>query len=361
MRIAFRTDASLAIGTGHVMRCLALAQKLQGAGAHCIFLSRAHEGNLLALTAARGFETRPLPATQGSAIGDGYMAWLGVDPVIDATQTLDRLDDGPVDWLIVDHYALDVCWERHLRQRCRHTMVIDDLADRPHDCDILLDQNLGRTFVDYEHLVPPSCQLMVGPFFALLRPDFAALRTQSLSRRTTGRIGHILVTMGGVDRENVTGDVLQALGSTSLHHRIKLTVVMGATAPWRADVNHLAATLPFQVRVLFDVQNMAELMMDADLAIGAAGSTSWERCCMGLPAIQLILAENQRPIAQALANAGVAVLLDRKDLTTGISNFLDASVLSSETIVRMSNAASAITDGKGLDRIYAAIESRLFQ
>lgn len=315
MRVAFRVDSSLDIGAGHVMRCLTLAGALRNEGVVCQFLSRTLPGHLIETIRGHGFpvevlsdSTAPQEATLPDGPGPANAAWLGTHWAHDARQSCAVLEASPVDWLIVDHYALDARWESELRKYCRRLMVIDDLADRGHDCDLLLDQNLGRAAADYAGLAPEGCDILAGPRYALLRPEFAALRSYSLARRAArSRANRILVSMGGVDSSNATGRVLEALEKYDLLKEITIEVVMGPTAPWLAEVRAHAARSRHAIHVHRNVDNMARLMADADVAIGAAGTTSWERCCLGLPTIVLALAENQKPVAQAVTAHGAAI------------------------------------------------------
>ena len=360
MKITFRTDASLQIGTGHVMRCLTLADALQEAGAQCHFICREHPGNLIELIRQRGFGVSVLPLTVESVVTPeqrvetqpNYASWLGVDWNIDAEQTKVGVGETAVDWLVVDHYALDVRWEQMLRPVCRNLMVIDDLANRAHDCDLLLDQNLGRDERDYGQFVPKSCSLLVGPQYALLRPEFAALRDESLRRRAIPQFKHLLISMGGVDQVDATGKVLEALLDCHLPEDLYITVVMGPHAPWLARVQMLAKRLPQPVVVKVNINNMAQVMAASDLAIGAAGSTSWERCCLGLPAFLVVLAENQMEAAANLELAGAInrLYLD-KDFGNQIQNKLQHLINQNGQLRQMSISASKITLGKGADQI----------
>lgn len=337
MKIGFRTDASIQIGIGHVMRCLTLADALREGGAQSLFFCRQHEGNLIDLIKQRGHEVITLPKLQSDDVlfleEPIHAAWLGTDWSTDANATRQALGQMYLDWMVVDHYALDQHWERNLRPHCKRMMVIDDLADRQHDCDVLLDQNLGRQIDDYRDLVPESAALLIGPQFALLRPEFARLRPESLARRTHPTLKRLLITMGGVDKDNMTGQVLTALQASQLPPDMKITVVMGAHAPWLNNVREQSAQMPWPTKVLVGVSNIAELMVKSDLAIGAAGSTSWERCCLGLPTIQMVLAENQQSIADALSRSGASrtavvtnlpAVLGEVGLTT-LSQFLKAT------------------------------------
>lgn len=350
-RVAFRTDASIQIGTGHVMRCLTLADALAENGAECLFISRVHEGHLNGLIEARGHTVLPLPAGQSEIGGNTSLShghWLGTSWTQDAAQTLQALDGLVADWLVTDHYALDSRWETTVGPACRRLMVIDDLADRKHDCDLLLDQSLGRKHIDYQDLVPRECCLLTGPKYALLRPEFAALRDESLARRIGGTLEHLLITMGGVDKENVTGQVLEALAASSdnLPTSLQISVIMGPHAPWRDKVRAQAETMPWPTQVAVGVSDMARRMSNADIVIGAAGSTSWERCCLGVPTIIFILAENQRQGALALEQCGAGIIAQSKsniatlliDLTTNIH---------ANPLETMSRAAREIVDGQG--------------
>ncbi len=364
MKVAFRADASFAIGTGHVMRCLALADALRAHRTECLFLSRDHAGSLHQLVQARGYPllnlgtVNDLPA---APFAGPYAQWLGVDPQRDSEDVISRLAGQSVDWLVVDHYSLGVAWERTLRPACGRLMAVDDLANRPHAVDLLLDQNLGNTESDYKSWVSDSCELMLGPRYALLRPEFAALRSESLSRRAHGRLRKLLITMGGVDLENATGAVLEALSSWWPSSELEVTVVMGPNAPSRELVIQQAQHLPFHTEVLVNVQCMGVLMRDADLAIGAAGSTAWERCCLGLPTLQLVLAENQCQIANALSKAGAAHLLDRAALLTSLSIEMDNLVGDPELLLRMSSAAAKLVDGRGAERVALYLKEGRFE
>ena len=348
--ILFRVDASLHIGTGHVMRCLTLAKALKAQAAACLFICRAHEGNLIDYIKAQGFEARPLPFEPST--GDSHAGWLGCDWQTDAAQTRAAIGDARFDWLIVDHYALDMGWETEMRPVYEHLMVIDDLADRPHACDLLLDQNLGREAADYHALLKPECTTLLGPEFALLRPEFAEWRAQSLRRRAANpRLKTLLITMGGVDQHNVTGQILTALKGCSLPDDVQIRVIMGPHAPWLAAVRAEAKTMPWPTQVLVGVSNMAELMAGSDLAIGAAGSTSWERCCLGLPTLALVLADNQIEAAQHLEKASAIELLGNTEANhwqTCLTEIL--STLDSKTLGALSQNARAIVDGTGAEK-----------
>lgn len=359
VHVAFRVDAGTEIGTGHVMRCLTLANAIKNRGGQCVFVCRPHAGNLIESIKKQGFAAIALPCLPVSADiveadTSPHAAWLCTDQDSDARDTsavLDKYFSGNlVDWLVVDHYALDERWESSLRPRSKQVLVIDDLADRPHDCDLLLDQSLGRDEAHYAALVPQTAKLLIGPQYALLRPEFARLRAASFLRRDNPQLRNLLVTMGGVDKDNATGVVLEALSSCTLPEGVKITVVMGAQAPWLELVLKKAATMPFATDVRVGVNNMAALMFESDLAIGGGGMTTWERCCLGLPCIIVELAANQSRVTREVVRAKAACLSDLSEMTTTLKNIIESADFISQ-LATMSNNAVCLTDGDGAIKV----------
>jgi UDP-2,4-diacetamido-2,4,6-trideoxy-beta-L-altropyranose hydrolase len=318
---------------------------------------------LIAQILQRGFTVSVLPtATETPIINEvsvetqsNYAAWLGADWAADAAQSKIGVGTTAVDWLIVDHYAINACWEQALRPLCRKLMVIDDLADRPHDCDLLLDQNLGRDAVDYSQLVPAGCTVLAGPLYALLRPEFAGLRDESLRRRAAPQLEHLLITMGGVDQADATGKVLEALQNCQLPADLRITVVMGQHAPWLERVQLLAKQMQQPTEVKINVNNMAQLMAYSDLAIGAAGGASWERCCLGLPTLIVVLAENQRGGAAALEQSGSVKSLDRVDAFPHTLQSMLSLLVTTDALSQLSQKSCLITDGQGTSRVMEAL------
>jgi UDP-2,4-diacetamido-2,4,6-trideoxy-beta-L-altropyranose hydrolase len=355
--VVFRADASVQIGTGHIMRCLTLADELTRQGHECRFICREHEGHLGELISSKGYELTMLRADCGTkldSLGNGnttYADWLGASWQQDAEQAVEALTPLSADWLIVDHYALNAGWEQKVAKAVGRIMVIDDLADRNHECALLLNQNLGRNASDYDTLVPQDCQRLIGPEYALLRPEFAELRERSLKRRARPELKRILIFLGGVDRTNVTGQVLYALAETALPKDTHLDIIMGSAAPYLNEVRQQAARLPFKATVSVNVSDMAERMCLADLAIGGVGSTSWERCCLGLPAFLVVLADNQRPAANALSASGAAIIADdRASVSVELGDLVNLADRA-RVLAGMAQLGGEMIDGLGCTRV----------
>ena len=342
MRVLIRVDASVNLGTGHVMRCLTLAGELRALGAEVVFVSRELLGHLCDTIAGLGFSVRRLPAPVAPDTG-----WLGVKPELDRDQTRDILSqEGGADWLVIDHYSLDQQWESALRPWAKHLMVIDDLANRRHDADLLLDQNLCAGMeTRYKGLVPEGCRMLLGPRFALLRPEFRQAKRRNHARN--GQVRRLLVFFGGVDLTNETGKALSALGRVNWP-RLEVDVVVGASNPHlaalREHCEHLSG-----VTLHVATRNMAELMARADLALGAGGATTWERCYLGLPALILTLAENQVALAEAVDAAGAAWNLGPAE-TVGVDAFareIQRILASPDEIAGVSRRALTLMDLNG--------------
>jgi len=270
--------------------------------------------------------------------------WLGATQQQDADDCIEILKMEKIDWLIVDHYALDEQWQKKLKPYYEKLMVIDDLADRKHQCDILLDQNFGRSLQDYKELVPTSSKLLMGSKYALLRPEFEKYRQYSLNRRKNEKFKKLLVNMGGTDTDNITGKVIERLQIAKLPKDVEITIVMGKTAPHLSNIITSVNKLPYGSEVKVDVDNMAELMANADIAIGASGATTWERCCLGLPTIQLVTAHNQEFIASKLNKINAIKLVEIDDVVENLENFQYWMKSTGES-------ASKVTNGSGIKSV----------
>jgi UDP-2,4-diacetamido-2,4,6-trideoxy-beta-L-altropyranose hydrolase len=346
MKILFRADASLRIGSGHVMRCLTLADALARGGADCAFICRRLEGNLNSQIRNRGYRVYELPDQDFDVMED-------VQP--DARHSRDMVEDYGADWVLVDHYGIDAAWEEYVVQPGVRLLVIDDLADRRHSADILVDQTYGRTVAEYSRLVPVSCNVLTGSSYAILRPEFSVLRESSLARRRHGSLRNVLVSMGGSDVKNATGQVLALLTTEGLASRLgSIVVVLGGQSIWSDEISALSSQMPVPTSLQIDVDNVAELMVDADLAIGAGGTTAWERCCLGLPAILLTLADNQLDVCGSLDRVGAAIHVggvDSGDWKPRLVEAMTSLLGDSDLHMTMSRRASEITDGLGTDRV----------
>jgi UDP-2,4-diacetamido-2,4,6-trideoxy-beta-L-altropyranose hydrolase len=349
-KIAIRVDASSQIGTGHFMRCLTLANALKQRGVRIRFISRHLPEHLRGMLVAKGHEFALLNSAKNDAALDelAHACWLGVSQAQDATDSIRALSDETWDWLVVDHYALDVHWESALRRTVKKIIVIDDIADRQHDCDVLLDQNLYAGMqTRYTGKVPSHCQLLLGPRYALLREEFRQLHEQIEPRN--GPVNHILVFFGGVDADNYTGQAVEALSETNIPG-LHVDVVIGAQHPCREKIKAACVQHRFICHVQTD--KMAELMATADLAIGAGGSTSWERCCLGLPTLAICTADNQR---EQIANAATEGLLYAPELQGELIQAIrrHVSVLMENSYLRqaISRKETQTVDGRGVLRV----------
>ena len=361
--IIFRADASIEMGTGHVMRCLTLAHALKSSGHRCHFICRDHSGHLASAITHNGFQMTLLEGGDEPQTYEGLLphaTWLACSQTHDALQTLNvlhSLGTHTIDWLIVDHYALDAAWERQLKDQVIRIMVIDDLFDRQHECDILLNQNLGSTAKDYQHLVPKDCEILAGIDFAMLRPEFTNYRASSLENKSGAEVRQILITLGGVDPDNYTGRILEKLKACKFNSVTKIIVILGETAVHKDRVKMLALSLPFQVEVGIGVDNMAEIMANSDLAIGAAGSTSWERCCLGLPTLLLVIAENQIKLAEQLQENGAVVLADLGTSPDSFCSSIERLINDADFYGSTSRAASKLCDGRGVERVVSHLHN----
>ena len=315
------------------MRDLALAASLADAGWRCVFGCSEETPIAVPALSRSGFRVAPLGAA------------AALEP-----RALRALWPEGCELLVVDHYGLDVAYESECRPWARRILVIDDLADRRHDADVLLDPTLGRSADDYAALVPEGCEILTGPRFALLRSAFAAARTAALDGRERA-CGRLLVALGVTDPGNLTETVLEGIAASGLV--LAVDVVLGSSAPHLRRVLARARAMPQPTRVLLDAGEMAALMCAADLAIGAAGGTAWERCCLGLASITVTVAENQRPIADALVRAGVVESLGPSAGLTpeAVRAALVRLATDSTTRLRMARAAAAVCDGLGADRV----------
>ena len=359
MKIAFRVDASLSIGSGHVVRCLTLADALRKKGAHCVFITKAHPGNLIELIKSRTFDVFIIPKEPDSS--EEYIQnekfWLGGTQCDDAIKSIELCNSNNFvpDALITDHYSLDDSWEKIFQSHFPEAkiIVIDDLCNRKHECYLLIDSTLKRQSAEYKPFVSPECILFTGTNYALLREDFAQLRSLAVEKRKNiASPRKVLITMGGVDINNITGALLKKI-SNSIDTQIDLiTVVLGVSCPHKAEIKRIAKECRFNVEVLINVNNMPQIMLENDIAIGALGSTTWERAVLGLPTINLAIAENQLVIVEKLIDKGFIVFSDtdfsEEDLSCAWRKLQDEY---QDLVAR----SFALCDGAGLQRVVTSL------
>jgi len=356
MEVVFRVDASSEIGTGHVMRCLSLADELKRNNNNVGFVCRNNVGHLINFIKNKGYKVHAIPVEKyWSANRSDYKDYQNADLMIDASQTIEALQHIKVDWLIVDHYAIDYKWESELKKYVKSVLVIDDLANRKHDCDVLLDQNWfgTETIGRYSNLLPKDCIPLLGPNFALLSKKYAIARRQK--KLHNGNINKVLIFMGGVDSGGQTAKALEALCSEELKH-ISVDVVIGSS---NKDINKIIKIASSRKRTVIHklLPSLVDLMTKADLMLCAGGSTTWERCCLGLPAIVVIAAKNQSKSTKLLAKSGVHLLLGSSKEINNQDWFVKIRELASDSdrVKKMSILSSNLVDGEGVGRVLAAL------
>ena len=298
----FRADASSIIGTGHINRCLTLAKKLEG---NCVFICADHESNLISAIEDFGYKAETITPDRKphGASNNVHSTWLGGSYQNDALQTIQILGKySGAKMLIVDHYAISEPWQKLLREHASQIMVIDDLADRKHDCDFLLDSNsyIGM-HKRYDSLVPVTCHKMLGNRYALLRDEF-----QDAPKRLRTVIKNVFVFFGGVDADNYTARAITELDSDNLN----VTVLVGGKNPHAEQIAEICQQKGFAFKTA--TKTISALMAWADIAIGAGGTTTWERVALGLPCITYCIANNQEQLTSDAIKLGVAYPADTK-------------------------------------------------
>ena len=357
MRVLFRADAAVEIGTGHVVRCATLADALCQQGADVAFACRTLPGDLLDWLRQKNFKVLVLENRSLNPLE-------AVDTLISSKQIWG--DEALVDWLVVDHYALDAAWERAMRDQCCRIMVIDDLANRLHDCDLLLDQNqLEVEPSPYQRWVSPNCKQLLGPKFALLRPEFTELRQRGDVEGAGSKrfefsknldVASIFVFFGGSDPTGECFKALDALETLLPGIRLQVDLVAGAGNPQFAALQTRCRNLS-DVTLHRQVSNMADLMQQATLSIGAGGTTTWERFCLGLPSVVIAVADNQVATSETLARQGYHLYLGQSSSVTStqLAEALQTMLANPEQRQMLSQAGLALVDGQGTQRVLEAI------
>jgi UDP-2,4-diacetamido-2,4,6-trideoxy-beta-L-altropyranose hydrolase len=360
MKVLFRADASVEIGSGHIVRCLTLADSLREKKAVCEFVCRDAKGNLINTIESRGYRVHLLPPISIEDQKSIESAGAGVYCFgSDAEETKYVIGiDSFYEWIVVDHYSLDENWEKLLRPFCNRLMVIDDLANRRHDCDLLLDQNYYKNSSKrYQGLLPPNCTTLLGPSYILLRKEFVDAKNNLHFRN--GIIKRILVFFGSSDLSNETAKVLVAIKKLALES-IQVDVVVGTTNPHRHNIE-IYCNLISNVNYYCNISNMAELILRADIGIGAGGSSIWERCYLGLPSITSVVASNQIKTTKDVASMGA---LDYVGCSKSLSsdNYAAAllkAIANPNHVKLMSSKALSLVSGVGTPAIVDVMQKML--
>jgi UDP-2,4-diacetamido-2,4,6-trideoxy-beta-L-altropyranose hydrolase len=322
------------------MRCLTLATELRRRGAEVSFISQNLPGHVGEIITSKEFKLHLVPQSPMSE---------------DASITHEILAQDKWEWLVVDHYSIDEEWEKKQKKSARKLLVIDDLADRNHEADLLVDQNYYLNLESrYDSKVLQTCKKLLGPTYCLLREEFVNARDKKIRR--DGSLKNIFVNFGGVDQTHETVKVLEAFKKLKLKG-INISVIVGMAQDNKEEIKVLCESIGASFNI--QVSNISDFMAKADLAIGAGGTSSWERCCLGLPSLVTILAENQRQLAEDLSVQGAILKLGwAKDLT--FTNYADAiSNFTAEKLNFMGKKASNLVDGRGVSRVADNMEEIL--
>lgn len=354
MRVLIRADASPTIGSGHIARCLTLARVLREQGAHVAFACRQLLGHRLQALASEGFETFVLPDFYPGE--DPQQAIESLLPWQADITALEQVLAGQAgfDWLIVDHYGLDHYWQTAARRFAPRIMAVDDLATRTYSVDLLLNQNLSGNRAAYSGLLPAHCQALLGPRYALLRDEFrcGAITIKPQARR-------VLVNFGGFDAAMQTHRAMLALAD---FEELEVDFVAGADNPAWAQMLGMSASRPHW-RLHSFVSHFHQLMIEADLFIGAGGGTSWERAAMGLPTICIAVSNNQQANSEVMAISGAHIYLGRHEEVSVEQLRQAIGFVAGNQDLRRSLAEHSrqLVDGLGVQRVAVALAGALLQ
>lgn len=329
------------MGSGHVVRCLAIAHALRAAGGEAIFAMRDLGGGFVDMTTQAGFATKILGVGPASEIDD-------------AAQTVAAI--GSVDWVVADSYALASDWERALRPNAARIAALADRDGRIHDADLLIDPNLGAAPADYKGRVPPNCEILTGPAYAPLRAQFATARGVDPVRRLGLR--RLFICMGGSDPANATAMAVEGALRARKAADFVIEIVLGGAYPHRAAIEALCAGHR-DIEIAVAIDDMARRMARADLFVGSGGSMTWERATVGLPGITIAIADNQVPLGVAMAKAGADLYLGSVD-TVRADDFAAAIAAFARTPALLegySARVAPICDGGGAARIVTRFQT----
>ena len=344
--IFFRVDASVFIGSGHVMRCLVLAKQLSSFGYKVVFATKPQKGDFLHYISQQGFKVLELNKSKKvitPSFSDDYSAWLQGAWEDDANDFI--LKTKSADLIIVDHYSLDACWEREVSNKLHcEVIVVDDLV-REHCADLIIDQTYGRQPEEYA-LKNPKSIILAGSEFALISPEFKGIRDKLNKESTIKKYKNILVSMGAIDSPNVTIKVLEKLAEIK-SKELNVTVLLGEKSPHYKKIKEFCFNRDNFTHISFS-DGMADLMSTQHIAIGAPGSTTWERACVGRPSILIPIADNQNDIVKNVSQTGAVCLLNIDDIE---DNFHDKLDLIFNNWDRFHLANLKLCDGQGSTRV----------
>ena len=340
MRVVFRVDASVEVGFGHLSRCINLAEVLRSRGIEVLFICRNDEAKSFRALEDRLFATVLLPIL---TVGEP------VNQQEDAQQTIQALQGERPEWLIVDSYTLDKDWEQLMRPHASKIAVIEDLSGREHDCDLLIDQNYSeRSAASFEKFVPKTCEFLLGPRFALIGEQFRRLRV--LKSKPAPKLTRIFVFCGGSDPQNLTQQVINEISHSELSD-VAVDVVAGAQNT--SFDRETALKLNSNIEIHDAGGEFARIMSIADLAIGAGGTTSWERMCLGVLSIVVSIAENQISACEKLGRDGLVTYLGAQpSLKPGaIKNAVIEAKTKFVSWFDQIEKGQILVDGRGCERV----------
>jgi len=333
--LIFRVDASPDIGTGHLMRCMALGQTWKDAGGNVIFITACQNNALLQRLRAEDFDIHLIPDSYPNTSD-----WIHTKNIISNYSNA---------WIILDGYHFDENYQIRIKELGNKLFLIDDTAhlDRYY-ADIMLNQNLHADELNYH--CEPYTKLLLGTKYVLLRKQF--MRWQGWRRKIPDIAHKVLITLGGSDPSNQTLKIIRALQKVDIRG-LEVVVVVGASNPHFREIQSTTRNSRFVIRLIRNATDMPELMAWADIAVSAGGSTSWELAFMGLPALLIVLAENQRRSAKLLAERKVFLGLGEgqnvkvQDIAQALKNVLQ----NCEIRKKLSQKEHLLVDGMGVERI----------
>ena len=343
--IFIRVDSSTKIGYGHLIRCLALADTLKKSF-KINFICTNLNGNLISQICKKNFEVFRFNTKSQR---------INVKKDAEKTISIIKKYRNKKSLLILDSYILSQEWENRVKPYVKRLIVIDDLMDRKHSCDLIIDQNLHTQMNSlYINSVPKNCVKLLGPDYAILRNQFIAQRKYAKIRSLP--LKNILVSFGGSDNENHTLHALTSL--KKLNSDVNVNVVTGTANIGKKIIKNFCKK-NFNYNYFEQVENMAKLMQVADLCIGSSGTTTWERCCVGLPAIAIVASNDQKDIASAVSKNKCIINLGKIKKSDNVNYVRLMKNLKNNELQNMSRNCMKLVDGKGAARISKYIFSMM--